>query len=77
MREGFDAVDPGQLHVHQHERRVERPRELDRILARGRLERAVPLGLQHVADELHVRLVVLDDKDPLTRHCGLPSRSEA
>ena len=47
--------------------------ELDRILARCRLERAVSLGLQHVADELHVLLVVLDDEDPLTGHCfGLP-----
>ena len=45
--------------------------ELDRVLARGRLERAVARGLQHVAEELHVLLVVLDDEDPLTGHSAL------
>src|SRR5262249_4988046 len=52
----------------QDERDASCPRELDRVLAGRRLERGVPGCLQHVAEELHVHVVVLDDQNRRTGH---------
>src|SRR5438067_4121490 len=42
--------------------------KLERVLAGGRLEGAVTGGLQHVPEQLHVHVVVLDDEDELSCH---------
>ncbi len=59
--ERFDAVDVRQLDVHQHEVRPVLDGQLERLLAGGRPQRPVPRRRQHVAEQLHARLVVLDD----------------
>jgi hypothetical protein len=62
LPEGLDAVDAGQLDVHQHQIGLFFLRQLHALLAGDRFQRLVALGLQHVAGELHVLVVVLDDQ---------------
>ncbi len=45
-----------------------RRREIDRVSAGPRLQRAIAAGAQNVAKQLHVHLVVLDDENVLTCH---------
>ena len=66
--EGLDAVRVGQADVHQDETGTVLDGQLDRFGGGGRLERAVPLRPEEVAEELHVLLVVLDDEDGPGRH---------
>src|SRR5215203_598702 len=64
----LDAVNPGQLHVHQDQvGRVLRGQR-DGLLAGRRLDWCVSLRLENVAEQLHVLLVVLDDEDPFGGH---------
>ena len=70
----LDAVDAGQLDVHQHEVGLLLDRQAHALLAGHGLERVVALGLQHVARELHVLLVVLDDQDRAHGLCGKGER---
>src|SRR5438034_1883019 len=74
--ERYDAVDVGQLDVHQHQVRCVLHRELDRPLPGCCLERPVARRLQDVAEELHVLVVVLDDEDLRARHDATPAGSE-
>src|SRR5262249_18751836 len=64
----LDAVHARKLDVHQHEGRQELAGQAKPVLGRLRLHRAVALGLEHVAHQLPVLLVVLDDQDELGGH---------
>ena len=63
LAQRLDAVDVGQLDVHQDQVGAMLVREADAFLAGRRLERRVAVVAQDVAHELHVLLVVLDDQD--------------
>ena len=58
----LEAVDPGQPHVEQDERRPVLARELDRLLAAAALEHADALLLQIGAHELAQCAVVVDQQ---------------
>src|SRR4029450_1148275 len=66
--EGFEAIHPSQLDVHQHEVGCVAGGELDRLPPGRPLERLVSAHPKHVPEELHVLLVVLGDEDALGRH---------
>jgi len=68
----FDAAYPGQLDVHQDERRVLLARQLHAFFARPGLEGPVALDLEGVAHKLQVLGIVLNDEDQLIRH-GAPA----
>src|SRR6185369_6869043 len=64
----LDTVDAGQVDVHQDQRGVLLARQPDAVLPRVGLEHAVALDGEHVAYQLAVLLVVLDDQDQLACH---------
>ena len=68
MVTALDPVDARQLDVHQDERRSLALCQPHRVLAVLRLENPISLVRQHVAHELAVLLVVLDDQDQLVCH---------
>src|SRR5438445_6101245 len=68
LAQGLDTVDARQLDVHQHQGWVALSREPHAVLTRARLDRLVALVLEHVAHQLEVLVVVLDDQDQLVRH---------
>src|SRR5439155_15451772 len=66
--ECLDAVDVRQLDVHQNQIRFVLDGQLQRPLGARRLQQSITRGLQDVAEELHVLLVVLDHEDLRTVH---------
>src|SRR4029077_5938855 len=68
-------VHARQLHVHQDQVGTMRSRQLDAQLGVARLQRAVADVPEHVAHELHVLLVVLDDQDQGLGHRASPART--
>jgi hypothetical protein len=68
LAEGGDAVDPRKLDVHQDERGPALFREPDAVFPGARLDRLIPGVSKHVAHQLEVLLVVLDDQDQLVGH---------
>jgi len=67
----FDAVNPGQLNVHQNERRMSLLGEAHALFTGLRLDGLAALNLQSIPHELQVLGIVLDDEDQLIRH-GAP-----
>ena len=68
LSERLDPVDPGEPNVHQDQARMSLLGEADALFPRFGLDDRVALERQHVPDELAVLVVVLHDKDQLTRH---------
>ena len=71
LAECCDPVDAGQLNVHQDEVRVKLTGEPDAIFARFRFGEPIALEREHVAHQLPVLVVVLDNEDQLIGH-GAP-----
>ncbi len=68
LSERRDAVHARELDVHQHQIRDSRLGQAHPVLAGPGFDRLVALVLEHVAHQLQVLLVVLDDQDQLVGH---------
>jgi hypothetical protein len=70
--QGLNAIDAGQLDVHQDERRLPLAREAHALFAGLGLEGLVTLDLEYVPQQLQALGIVFHDQDQLIRH-GAPA----
>ena len=68
LMQGFDAVDAGQLDVHQNEGWLSLVGKAHALFAGLGLDGLVPLDLERIPHQLQVLGVVFDNKNQLIRH---------